>query len=114
MAAVTTATLFSIETVNSLIVEPVFATSVALSSGLSRLDTSSTEVYIPSVAGGSAGWYNELDPIGDAGITADETPVKPKKVGATQVVSNESAADANANAEPRRGSRKSLHCLYWE
>ena len=92
----TTADLFSIETVNSLIVEPVFATSVALGSGLTRLDTGSTSVYIPSVAGGSAGWYNELDPIGDAGIAADEVEVRPKKVGATQVVSNESASDANA------------------
>jgi HK97 family phage major capsid protein len=74
----------------------VFAQSVALSSGLQRLQTEATTVWIPSVAGGSAGWYTDLDAIGDAGISADEAEVRPKKVAATQIVSNESAGDANA------------------
>jgi HK97 family phage major capsid protein len=93
---VTTTDLFNIETINSLIVQPVFNQSVALSSGLTRMSTTATTVYIPSVAGGSAGWFKDLDPIGDAGISADETPITPKKCAATQVVSNESASDAQA------------------
>lgn len=48
------------------------------------------------MAGGSAGWFAELAPISDVGISADEMPVSPRKVAATQIVSNESAADANA------------------
>ncbi len=88
--------LFSLETVNSLIVQPVFEQSVALASGLKRLSTSSTTVYIPVLNGGSAGWFPELTTISDAGIGADEVPVTPKKVAATQVVSNEAAGDANA------------------
>ena len=93
---VTTADLFSIETVNSLVVEPTWAQSVALSSGLKRLSTTATTVNIPAVGGGSAGWFAELAPISDAGISAMEMPVTPRRVAATQVVSNESATDASA------------------
>lgn len=92
----TTDSLFSIETINTLIVEPVYASSVALSSGLNRYQTPATEVYIPSVGFGTAGWTAELAVVPDAGIDSAETPVKPKKVAARQIVSNESADDANA------------------
>lgn len=98
MAAITTADLFSHETVKSLVVEPVFQNSVALNSGLRRIDTSATTLYLPVVSGGNADWYGEVQEIGDAGVNADEIPVTPKKVAALQVVSNESADDAGAAA----------------
>jgi hypothetical protein len=42
--AITRTELFSVESINSLIVEPVFNQSVSLSSGLQRLQTSATSV----------------------------------------------------------------------
>lgn len=92
----TTANLYSLETVNQLVVEPLFATSVALSSGLTRVNTSATKYYIPVVSGGSASWPVELAEIADSGVNANELEVVPKRCAALQVVSNQSADDAGA------------------
>lgn len=91
----TTADLFSIDTLNSLVVEPCFARSSVLPH-LRRVDTRATTLYLPTVSGGSAYWTKELVPITDAGVAADELPVTPKKVAAIQTVSNEARQDANA------------------
>ena len=92
----TTDDIFSVEAINDLIVEPVFATSVVLSSGLLRIDTTATEYHMPLITGGTAGWYDDLDVISEAGAVADELIVRPKKVATVQTVSNEAAADADA------------------
>lgn len=93
---ITTADLWSVETVKSLVVEPVFATSVVLSSGLTRIATTESKINIPNVSGGTAAWHSDLDELTDAAVAADEIEVTPKKVGCIQLVSNESANDAAA------------------
>lgn len=93
---ITTANLWSAETVRDLVTEPLFATSVVLDSGLTRISTSATKVYVPRVGGGTAAWTNELDPLVDAAVSAEEIEVVPKKVACLQLVSNESVNDASA------------------
>jgi HK97 family phage major capsid protein len=92
---ITTLDLFSIETINSLIVEPLFRTSRVLPF-LRRVDTKATDVYLPQVTGGSAAWLQELEEFPDAGIDASELKVTPKKCGCIQIASHESVEDANA------------------
>lgn len=91
----TTAQLFSHETTKRLIVDPLWARSTVLPH-LRRIQTTATILYLPKVDDGTAAWVPELQPIPDAGVQASELPVKPLKVGATQVVSNESRDDAGA------------------
>ncbi len=91
----TTTNLFSYETVNSLIVAPLFEESVALRT-LRRIETAASEYWLPKVGLGSAAFVAELEPIADADIESEMVHVVPKKVGAIQTVSNESARDANA------------------
>lgn len=91
----TTADLFSIETVRELIVKPLFLQSVALQT-LRRLETSSSRYYLPKVGLGDAAFVAELDELTDADVDASMLEVVPKKVGAVQIVSSESADDANA------------------
>jgi HK97 family phage major capsid protein len=95
MPNVTTAQLFSIETVNQLVVEPCWTRSACLPY-LQRLDTRSTSYYLPTVAGGTAAWVPEMGDIPDAGVTAAELEVTPKKVAALQACSTESVQDSNA------------------
>lgn len=96
MAAVTTADLYTYQSFRDLVVAPLFTESKVLSSGLTRLDTDSTHVTIPVVSGGAATWRDELEDLGDAGITADELEVTPKKLAVAQIVSSEAADDADA------------------
>jgi hypothetical protein len=96
MPPLTTADLFSTDTIRDLIGEPVFQTSIVLTSGLHRIDTSATTIYLPTVKGGTAGWYADLAPIADAGVDPGMLAVAPKKVAALEDVSNESAADTSA------------------
>lgn len=92
---ITTADLFSYETVNRLVTEPLFQASVALAT-LTPLRTIATTVSIPTVALGTASFVTELTPLTDANVAAEMLPVTPKKVGAVQIVSRESATDAAA------------------
>lgn len=93
----TTTNLFSHETVNRLVVEPLLAESVALST-LRVIRTQSTIYYLPTVGNGTAAWVDELQTIPDAGVDASMAEVRPRKVAATATVSNESVSDANAAA----------------
>lgn len=92
----TTDSLFSIQTFRTLVVEPLFAQSRVLCSGLARLETDSTRVYLPVVTGGAVTWRDELEDLGDAGIVASELEVTPRKLAVAQIVSSESADDADA------------------
>lgn len=95
----TSTNLFSLETVNTLVVDPTFRLSVALSSGLTRINTSATRYYLPVVAGGSASWpAAELTELTDAGVTAAELEITPKRLATLQVVSNQAVEDADASA----------------
>lgn len=91
----TTADLFSIETLNTLVVEPVFQASAVLPY-LRRINTTATTLYLPQVANGTAAWVPELTVIPDSGVDASELEVTPRKVAAIQAVSNEAIKDANA------------------
>jgi HK97 family phage major capsid protein len=96
MPAITSQDLFSVESVRALVIEPVFQASVALSSGLLRVETAATQYQMPTVSGGTAAWYGDLEPISEADVEADELVVTPKKVATLQTVSNEAADDADA------------------
>ena len=91
----TTASLFSHQTVNDLIVQPLFQQSIALRT-LRRIETSSSEYWLPKVGLGEAAFVGELEPIADANVVSEMVHVVPRKVGAIQVISNEAASDANA------------------
>jgi len=81
VAGITTSDLFSIETVNTLVVDPLYQTSAVLRSGLQRFATGASRVYLPVVSGGSAEWREELEDLGDAAVDAEELEVVPRKVG---------------------------------
>ena len=93
---ITTANLFSIQSIKDLVTDPLFDRSVVLDSGLVRLDTDATKVLLPTVTGGVAGWHTELQTLTDANLAASEVEVVPKKIATLQLVSNESLSDANA------------------
>jgi len=96
----TTANLFSHQTFLDLVVAPLFAESKVLSSGLRRIDTRASTVFLPVVSGGTAEWRDELEDLGDAGVLASELPVVPKLLANAQVVSLAAAEDANCEARP--------------
>lgn len=95
MAGITTASLYSVQSITDLIVTPVFQKSAVLPF-LKRIRTEASQLLLPQVGEGSAAWYPELTVINDAGATAKEIVVTPRKVAAYQIVSNESALDANS------------------
>lgn len=92
----TTADVWSAEVVRNLVTEPLFARSVVLDSGLTRISTEATKVYVPAVHGGTAAWHTELEELTDSAVDANEVEVTPKKVGCLQLVSNEASSDAQA------------------
>ena len=100
MANVTKSELFSIQTFNSLVVEPLFHESRVLSSGLIVLPTDGTQVYLPVVTGGAAPWRDELEEMADTGIIASELEVVPRKLAVAQIVSSESADDTRSSDHP--------------
>jgi HK97 family phage major capsid protein len=93
---VTTASLFTVQSIRELVTDPLFRRSVVLDSGLIRLDTDSTKVLLPVISGGTAGWHVELQTLTDANVAASELEVVPRKIGCLQLVSSEAASDANA------------------
>jgi HK97 family phage major capsid protein len=94
--ATTTADLWSADTIRELVTEPLFQQSVILNSGLTRISTSATKTYIPTVHGGTAAWHVELEELTDAAVDASEVEVTPRKVGCLQLMSNEAVNDAAA------------------
>ena len=91
----TTASLFSYETVNSLIVKPLFLESVALRT-LRRIEATSTEYYLPKVGLGEAAFVGELEPIADANVVSSMVRVVAEKSRCDSGCLNESVSDANA------------------
>jgi len=92
---VNTGDLWSVQTINDLIVSPLFAKSNVLPY-LSRISTRNTEVWLPRVVAGTAGWYPELSPISPSNVDASMVEVRPKKAATIETVSNESRTDAGA------------------
>ena len=84
--------------IESLIVQPVTAASVAMQVA-TPIVTGATTTRIPRVmADPSASWVAENAEIGASDPTVDDIPITPAKLAGLTVLSNESVDDSNPSA----------------
>ncbi len=108
MSDITTTNLYSIDTFNTLIIDPLFRQSVVLNSGMTRVNTASTQVHLPVIEDGQAHWTAELAPLVDSEITPSMLVVTPAKLVAYSVISSEAANDQAAQQIVGQGLVSSL------
>ena len=81
------------------ILDRLSISSVVLRAGARQVRTRAPKLHIPRfTSDGSAGWYEELEPINEGSPTGDDLEFNPKKCASIARLSNEVVADADAGS----------------